>query len=214
MLFRSIQLNSTNIDYANARSNIAFIYANSSLQQLSNATYLSTGTVNTARLATGTANSSTYLRGDQTWAPVNNPPLINQDNSANSDLYFPTMVYNTVSGYMENAYVANTKLYFNPSSGTLYATAFSNLSDQTIKENVIPLQNSIDILNTLNPVQFSWKENGQSSFGFIAQEVEQVLPQIVSTANNFKSVNYQALIALLVDAVKTQQKEIEELKKK
>ena len=123
-------------------------------------------------------------------------------------------VYNTVSGYMENAYVANTKLYFNPSSGTLYATAFSNLSDQTIKENVIPLQNSIDILNTLNPVQFSWKENGQSSFGFIAQEVEQVLPQIVSTANNFKSVNYQALIALLVDAVKTQQKEIEELKKK
>jgi len=64
----------------------------------------------------------------------------------------------------------------------------------------------------LNGVEFDWKDNQQSSVGVIAQELEEVFPELVRTGEN-KSVNYNGLIGVLIEAVKEQQKQIEELKK-
>ena len=59
------------------------------------------------------------------------------------------------------------------------------------------------------------KNNDKVNYGFIAQEVEKVLPEIVSTdKDGYKSVNYQNTIAILIEGMKEQQKQIDELKKK
>jgi hypothetical protein len=63
----------------------------------------------------------------------------------------------------------------------------------------------------LNGIEFDWKENQKPSIGVIAQEVEKVFPSLVKTAEN-KSVNYNGLVGVLIEAVKEQQKQIEELK--
>lgn len=70
------------------------------------------------------------------------------------------------------------------------------------------------MLNGLRGVSYVWKENGKPALGFIAQEVEKTAPQAVGTdeETGMKSVEYDQIIAPLVEAVKAQQKEIEALK--
>jgi hypothetical protein len=62
-------------------------------------------------------------------------------------------------------------------------------------------------------VTFNWKEGNRNSAGVIAQEIEKVLPELVHGGET-KTVNYNGLIGLLIECVKKQQEEIEELKKK
>jgi hypothetical protein len=64
----------------------------------------------------------------------------------------------------------------------------------------------------LDGVSFTWKETGKKSYGMIAQELQKVLPELVSQENNGLSVSYLPLIAILIEAVKEQQKQIDELK--
>jgi translation initiation factor IF-2 len=64
-------------------------------------------------------------------------------------------------------------------------------------------------------VSFKWKDTNENAIGVIAQEVEQVLPEVVATAENGdKSVAYGNIVAVLIEAVKEQQKEIEMLKQR
>jgi hypothetical protein len=75
------------------------------------------------------------------------------------------------------------------------------------------IENSLDIVNSLRGVSFDWKVNGNKSYGVIAQELEEVLPDLVTTKDN-KSVNYNGLVGVLIQAVKELSAEVEELKKK
>ena len=96
-------------------------------------------------------------------------------------------------------------------SGNVYATHFDNVSDIKLKTNVTSLQDSLAIIQQLNPVSFNWRDTGQKSYGLIAQELEQVLPDLVhyQQAEGIKTVSYVQLIAFLIDAVKQQQKQID-----
>jgi hypothetical protein len=95
-------------------------------------------------------------------------------------------------------------------SGVVTATDFNSTSDINLKENIKPIEDSLNKIIQLNGIEFDWKYNQQPSIGVIAQEVEKVFPSIVKTAEN-KSVNYNGLIGVLIEAVKEQQKQIEEL---
>jgi hypothetical protein len=106
-----------------------------------------------------------------------------------------------------------TALSYNPGTGVLTAVDFNSLSDQVHKTNINEIDDSWSLLNQLRPVSFDWKDINKHSYGFIAQEVEQVLPNIVSTADNGKTISYIQLIPLLLHAVKQQREEIETLKK-
>ena len=98
-------------------------------------------------------------------------------------------------------------------SGKVKGTSFVNSSDRTKKQNIKSLENAIEIVQNLRGVEFEWKENGQKSIGFIAQEVEEILPEIVHGEEGEKSVEYGNLTAILIEAVKAQQAQIEDLKK-
>ena len=66
----------------------------------------------------------------------------------------------------------------------------------------------------LDPVQYSLKNNTASntSFGLIAQDVEPVIPELVNCSDGFYGVDYISLVPVLINAVKEQQKQIQELR--
>lgn len=96
-------------------------------------------------------------------------------------------------------------------TGDIAAANFNSTSDISLKDNIQTIVNPLDKINKLNGVTFNWKENQKPSIGVIAQELEKVLPELV-TQGDIKSVNYNGLIGVLIEAVKEQQKQIEELK--
>lgn len=121
--------------------------------------------------------------------------------------------YVTFSSVTANAVtqlnVASSKLTFNPATGTLSSTVFNSLSDAELKDNVQPITNALDIINSMSGVGFNWKETGNKSFGVIAQEIEKVVPELVSDINNTKTVNYDGIIAFLIEAIKELNKRLE-----
>ena len=99
----------------------------------------------------------------------------------------------------------------NFSGGAITATDFNSISDLNLKENIKTIENSLDTLAQLRGVSFDWKETGKGSYGVIAQELEEILPDLVKNGE-VKSVNYNGLIGVLIEAVKELSAEVQELK--
>jgi hypothetical protein len=105
--------------------------------------------------------------------------------------------------------------------------AYMNTSDGRLKKDIVPVQNVIAKLKQLRPVTFTWKQDAAAQaglnvdttthYGFIAQEIEQVLPQVVVTGKdklNIKTVAYTDIIPVLTEAMKQQQQLIQTLRRK
>jgi len=117
----------------------------------------------------------------------------------------------------------------NATTGRIDATndvvAFAT-SDRRLKENIKPIDNALCKVIGVSGNTFDWKElnseeiktihgNTGKDVGVIAQEIEKILPEAVTTRNNgYKAVNYEKLVPLLIEAIKEQQKQINELKSK
>ena len=132
------------------------------------------------------------------------------DDTTTNGTFYPILTQ-TTSGTITASKVSTTKLTFNPSTGELAATNFNSTSDESLKTNIHTVENSLDIVDQLRGVSFDWKDNGKGSYGVIAQELEQVLPELVAQTDP-KSVNYNGIIGILIESVKELKKEIEELK--
>jgi hypothetical protein len=78
--------------------------------------------------------------------------------------------------------------------------------------NISDLHYGLNDLLRLRPVQFIWKVNGKADIGLIAQEVKEVIPEIVYGEEGKMSLSYGQLTAVLTKAIQEQQKEIMELK--
>jgi hypothetical protein len=93
------------------------------------------------------------------------------------------------------------------------AAAFVTYSDESLKSDVTSMANTaLDTVMSLEGVEFTWKDSGQRDFGFIAQDVQSVLPQAVHTTQGVSGVDYSRLSSVLVEAVKAQQVQIQDLK--
>ncbi|MCK4427372.1 MAG: tail fiber domain-containing protein [candidate division Zixibacteria bacterium] len=97
------------------------------------------------------------------------------------------------------------------------ADSWTQYSSIRWKENINPIDNPLDKVLALQGVYFNWKESKKHDIGMIAEEVGKVVPEVVAYEENgvdAKSLDYARLTALLVEAIKEQQKEIELLKAK
>jgi len=97
-------------------------------------------------------------------------------------------------------------------SGDISAANFNSTSDITLKDNVSVIDNALDMINSLNGISWNWKNNGKASLGVSAQNVETVAPELVNNSETHKSVNYNGLIGILIEAVKEQGNQITELR--
>lgn len=136
----------------------------------------------------------------QTGATGPNIPIV--INTTSGAQFFPVMA-SASGGTFSTATITNTKLYYVPASGTHSATVHINLSDQNQKTNIKNIDDALNIIENLNGVRFNWKDNNMPSAGLIAQDVEKYLPELVdSTTGEFKALNYNGIIGVLVEAVK------------
>ena len=95
------------------------------------------------------------------------------------------------------------------------ATQYNTSSDYRLKENVAPIQNGLTRLQQLNPVQFDWKNSGETSEGFIAHEVQEIFSDAVTgekDAEEMQGMDYGRITPLLVKAIQEQQTIIDDLK--
>ena len=149
------------------------------------------------------------LRGDVDFigASANNYININNGN------YFDVVVNN----------VHNTRISANNLHQRGDVVAFSSIySDERLKENIQVVDGALEKVSQLSGYTFNYKNNGKPAAGLIAQEVEKVLPTAVQEQTlplhsdddtEYKTVEYDQVIALLVESVKELKAEIEELKK-
>ena len=94
-------------------------------------------------------------------------------------------------------------------------------SDRRLKDNIEVISNPIEKVQQLKGVTWDWNDNASEiqkslpNVGIIAQDVEKVLPQLVKDRDNgYKGVDYDKIVGLLIESIKDQQKQIDELKSK
>jgi hypothetical protein len=90
-------------------------------------------------------------------------------------------------------------------------------SDKELKDNITSIENALEKVKQIGGYSFDWNDKQDTytghDVGVIAQEIELVLPEIVTTRDNgYKAVKYEKIVPLLIEAIKEQQTQIEELK--
>ncbi len=109
---------------------------------------------------------------------------------------------------------------------TAFGTSFLTVSDEREKKHIYQISESLNKVLELRPTKFTWRETDKEDVGLIAQEVEQVIPEVVETTKGFidvdnekqseerKTIAYPKLVPYLVDTIQELTKRIEELEKK
>lgn len=126
-------------------------------------------------------------------------------------------------GYQDNAGNFTQTMWLNNSTSVLTVGGTAYASDERFKKQVTPLQNALQKLMTLNGVEYYLRKDefptmqfsSQRQTGLLAQEVEKVMPSAVYdiTEDGYKGVDYAKLVPLLIESIKEQQKQIDELKR-
>ena len=141
--------------------------------------------------------------------------------------------------YLNYYYGASTNIYFGSgnggsvgsisSSGLLRmandVVAYYSFSDKRLKTDIKSTEGNLEKILSLNPVEYTWKEGprkGVKEIGLIAQEVEEIVPEVVRVQSRhdnetgdgieYKQVDYEHLVSTLIGAMQEQQKQIDELK--
>ena len=108
---------------------------------------------------------------------------------------------------------SNTNRFsFDTATGDFTATGdVTAFSDARLKDNVETIDNALDKVTAMRGVTFD--KDGKKGTGVIAQEIEEILPEVVNNNGEYKSVAYGNIVGTLIEAIKELKAEIEELKK-
>jgi hypothetical protein len=191
----------------------------------SSARTLSLGTNETARLTIAGNSGDTTCTGTLTGTGL----FAGSSGKIGGDTTdYITFVNNTRA----DIYINNSNEFRFESDGDFHADGdviaqSTTISDSRLKDNILPITGALDKIKSLRGVSYTWnagKKKDKQDIGLIAQEVEQVIPEIVKDKKmplmdgtdpdeTYKTIDYEKIIAVLVEAVKDQQKQIDNLEK-
>jgi len=105
---------------------------------------------------------------------------------------------------------ANTRFTFEGNTGNFTASGdITAFSDVALKENIIPIESALDLLEKVKGVYYQRKDGDRSQkIGLIAQEVEQYFPEVVHEVDGYKTIAYGNLVAVLIQAVNELRNEV------
>lgn len=141
--------------------------------------------------------------------------------NTNATRYLTFVDSNNGTAAAETIYTTDG-IYVNPSTDTIYATgniiSYAS-SDRRLKDNLKPIENASEKISKISGYEFDWNDKAVDfeghDVGVVAQEIEEVLPEVVTERKDgYKAVKYEKIVALLIEGMKEQQKEIEELKER
>jgi hypothetical protein len=209
-------------DYANtialsgeiSGDNVVVLYTVTGNNIVANISVSSANVTATSNVTAGNVNASNVITGLNVTATNNvtagNVNVTNVITAANATITNITATNNVTAG---NISVTNAITTTNLSATLITASDVNTTSDMALKDNVEQIENPLEIINKITGLSFNWKSDGIKSYGVSAQEVEQILPEIVRTrSDGYKGVNYLNLIAFLIEAVKELQKEVAKIK--
>ena len=147
--------------------------------------------------STGTLTGNAHTNGSDGWFRSNGQAGWYSES-------YGVGVYATQAGRVDLYNGASLYVPGNITSGSF----IYNSSDRNLKKNIETIQNPLEKIMQLRGVTFNWKKDNTPNIGLVAQEVEQVFPELVTGTEGNKSVAYSNLVAPLIEAVKTQQQEI------
>tara|TARA_B110000211_G_scaffold214819_1_gene256555 strand:+ start:362 stop:883 length:522 start_codon:yes stop_codon:yes gene_type:complete len=137
-----------------------------------------------------------------------------------TDDYMSFSTDNQISSFIGNAEKMRLDSSFDLQVAGDVIAASTAFSDERLKENIKPIENSLESIKKLNGVTYDWKSNGKSSIGVIAQNIQEVYPELVKEVQPIEgdekmlTVNYDGLIGVLIESIKELQAEVETLKNK
>jgi len=160
-------------------------------------------TLSRTMVATGNVTANSFIGDGGSLTGV--ATTMATDGGANRSLKIPFTGIS--SGTLTTANVDSTLLY-NPSTGTLTTTKVTavNLnfsSDRRLKDNIETVTDAEDVLSKLRGVSFNWRNTGEAAYGVVAQELQQILPELVQQDDDgYLTVQYLGLIAYLIESNK------------
>jgi len=196
-------------------------------------TQLASGSVTSTAVAASAISSSTQIaNGTITTANLNfTPGTLSGTNSWTAQNSFSSIVFTSAVSWGAGGTWGNTfntsfwqvislaggalNVLYSSGGGVQATGPYANVSDASLKENVQPLQNSLTKIAGLNGVTFSWKSDPEhaTQIGFIAQQVQPIVPEVVSTmvGGSNLGIAYSSLIPVLVEAIKELKDRVEAL---
>ena len=153
-------------------------------------------------LPSQTGNSGKFLTTNGTtssWADA--AQSVTDDTSstaATNYIQFTTVTSGTITATK----VSSTKLYYQPSTGTLNSTTFNSLSDARFKTDLEKIKGALSKVRQLTGYTFTMTESGKRSAGLLAQDVKPVSPESIGGTEDRMTLNYDSLFGLIVEAIK------------
>lgn len=156
--------------------------------------------------ATVNTNSITFgVAGGYRLSPSPNLAFTGDSNNTITLSSTPAFTSLSATGSITSATVTTT--------GNITAANFLTDSDRRLKTDFKTISNSLDKVRSLNGFNFNWIKSGVADVGLIAQEVEEVLPEVVTVDNGgFRRLDYSRVVPLLVEAIKSLSEELRQTK--
>ena len=162
---------------------------------------------------TGTASNATSATSATSATTATNATNITLAAESSDTTCFPVFA---TAATGNQAPKTSSNLTYDSVDEILSCTDFNTTSDINLKKDIEIITNANEILNQINGVNFTWIKSNKPSVGIIAQEIEKVLPQLVHERSDTgtKTVNYNGLIGVLIEAVKELSQRVEELERR
>ena len=175
-------------------------------------------------------NTDTYVSGGTARAKASANPDIGFAGGYNDGTYAHAGLFRDASDGVwkffdsytpepdESIYINTTHASFaiaDIQAATATVTDLDTTSDVRLKENIVTIENPLGKTTALRGVNYNWIASGEYTMGVVAQEVQEVIPEVVTEkSDGTLTVNYQAMVGLLIEAIKELKEELDELKQK